>query len=551
MPIPGIEVKVQRPAPAAASTTRADVAVFAGLIARRKAPLPGQVRSTLADAGWREGGSFPVTETRLETLLGVPVAVESWSEFDALFDWRSRKTEEGARERLPCPLGLAVRQFFLQGGIRAWIIRCGDPLPLTNSASGDDESFRKGQLSALAGPIDGIADVQPILPGFEGRSSAADPLDTATWQGAALIYAIDDAAMLLLPDLADLAAGPAQVMDPPDEPPGPPEEFRPCAPVVGEETPQSRNARPRYRAPRLGRDGYRRWSSAIAQALRMLGRPRGPEHRRDVMLISALPIPDVDLAMPGGSEQWPLAMLCETGNAGTDSAQLALFDAAAIGNARLQLGYPWLATPDAAACPEGLQSPEGALAGLIARTALEQGAFRSAAGRILTSPVRLAPQIAGSDIARGLSGRAEWLGDRLCLFAERRGRIELISDSTAAEDRAWRKGGVSRLIATLLRTCRHMGQDLMFEPSGPAIWARIAAQVTTVLEQLRALGAFEGLSAAECYRVTCDRSTMTAADIDAGRVRCEVIVNPASPIERIVVTLALLEPVPALRQEAA
>jgi hypothetical protein len=44
---------------------------------------------------------------------------------------------------------------------------------------------------------------------------------------------------------------------------------------------------------------------------------------------------------------------------------------------------------------------------------------------------------------------------------------------------------------------------------------------------------------------------MTDADIDAGRVRCEVIVNPASPIERIVVTLALLEPVPALRLEAA
>jgi phage tail sheath protein FI len=44
---------------------------------------------------------------------------------------------------------------------------------------------------------------------------------------------------------------------------------------------------------------------------------------------------------------------------------------------------------------------------------------------------------------------------------------------------------------------------------------------------------------------------MTAADIDAGRVRCEVIVNPASPIERIVVTLALLEPVAALAQEAA
>jgi uncharacterized protein len=166
------------------------------------------------------------------------------------------------------------------------------------------------------------------------------------------------------------------------------------------------------------------------------------------------------------------------------------------------------------------------------------------------SLAQLAPALAGSDLARGLPGRAEWLGDRLCLFANRRGAIELVSDATAAEDRAWRKGSVSRLIALLLRACRHLGEELVFEANGPALWARLAAQVSALLEQLRALGAFDGLTA-ECYRVTCDRSTMTAADIDAGRVRCEVIVNPASPIERIVVTLALIEPVPLAVQEAA
>jgi len=35
---------------------------------------------------------------------------------------------------------------------------------------------------------------------------------------------------------------------------------------------------------------------------------------------------------------------------------------------------------------------------------------------------------------------------------------------------------------------------------------------------------------------------MTPADIDAGRVRCDVVLNPASPIERIAVNLALIEP---------
>jgi hypothetical protein len=549
MPIPGVQFKIRGPA-AAAATTRADVAVFAGLIGRRPTPLPSLVRATLANAGWREGGGFPVSEARLAALLGVPVAVESWTDFDALFDWRSRAPIPESEVRLPCPLGLAVRQFFLQGGVRAWILRCGDPLPLSDS-SPDADAFSKMQLNALGGPVGDGEEAQPILPGFLGRSKYADPLDSATWQGAALIYAIADAAMLLLPDLPDLAAGPAPTLEPAAEPPGPPEEFRPCAPAVPEDAPEAREARPLYRAPRLGANGFRLWSSALRHALQMLGRPRGPEHRRDVMLVSSLPIPGTGPQIPPGSEQWPLGVLSEKGNAGSKDAPLALFDADAIGNARLQLGYPWMATPDAAACPEGLQSPEGALAGMFARTALEQGAFRSAAGKTLASPALLVPRIAGSEIARGFAGRADWLGDRLCIFRERQGKIELISDATVAEDRAWRKGGVSRLIGTLLRACRHIGDDFIFEPAGPAVWAQLAARITAVLEQLRALGAFDGLSAPECYRVTCDRTTMTDADIDAGRVRCEVIVNPASPIERIIVTLALLEPVQALTQEAA
>jgi hypothetical protein len=548
--IPGIEFNVQRPVTPSAPTTRADVAVFAGLVARRPGPPPDRVVSALADSGWREGGSFDVSQARIDALLGVPVAVESWAEFDALFDWRSRRPVKGAEQKIPCALGLAVRQFFLQGGARAWIVRCGDPLPLTISPI-DADLFRTLQLKALGGQAGTNLDFQPILPGFQDLSPAADPLDVSTWQGAALVYAIDDAAMLLLPDLAELVAGPAEIMEQPPEPPGAPEQFRPCAPASPEEPPDVRDPRPLYSAPRLTMSGYRLWSAAIRHGLDMLGRPRGPEHRRDVMLISALPIPDTQFDMPHGSEQWPLAFLAKDRTAGTDKAPLALFDADAIGNPRLQLAYPWIATPDAAPCPEGIQSPEGALAGLIARTAIEQGAFRSAAGRPLASPAALVPSLAASDIARGLAGSAAWLGDRLCIFADRRGKIELLSDATAADDRAWRKGPVSRLTGILLRACRHIGDELIFEAAGPGLWTRTAGLVTAVLEQLRSAGAFEGQSAADSYLVTCDRSTMTNADIDAGRVRCEVIINPASPIERIIVTLSLLEPVRALTEEAA
>jgi uncharacterized protein len=435
MPAPGIEF-VTRPAKVAAGvSTRADVAVFAGLIGRRAGALPAAVRGALADAGWREGGTFDLPDSRIEGLLGVPVAVNSWAEFDTLFDWRSRAPIAGSVLRLPCPLGLAVRQFFAQGGAKAWIVRCGDPLSLAIprlDGESDEEletRFTARQLTALAGPIAPGTEAVPILPGFHARSRDADPLDPATWIGAAAIFAIDDAAMLLLPDLPELAGGPPQIAEPMPESPGPPEAFRPCAPDLGSEPALPvRDAVPEYRAPRLGQAQYRLWSDALGHALSLLGRPRGPAHRRDVMLISALPLPADSVDLAGRTAHWPLGLLNTSGFAGSKKAPLALFDGSAIGNARLQLGYPWLATGDAAPCPEGLQSPEGTLAGMLARSALDQGGFRSAAGRRVVGPVSAVPDIAPSDRARGLAGKADWLGDRLCLFAARRGVLELASD---------------------------------------------------------------------------------------------------------------------------
>src|SRR5690606_41915195 len=85
----------------------------------------------------------------------------------------------------------------------------------------------------------------------------------------------------------------------------------------------------------------------------------------------------------------------------------------------------------------------------------------------------------------------------------------------------------------------------------PALLSFPTRRSSDLLERLRTMGAFAGTSARECYRVTCDRSTMTASDIDAGRVRCDVVLNPASPIDRIEVNLALLDPLPSGAQREA
>ena len=548
MSAPGIFFRATRP-PAPPASSRADIALFAGLVARRPGALPdGFLAGRKRNAPAAEAGEFFD-----ERLLGVPVLVESWSEFDRLFDWTARTSVPGASDRVPSALGLAVRQFFRQGGVSAYIVRCGDPLPLA-VPDAKRNAFRKARTDALCGDAAPDKDRIPILPGLRGRSLPADPLDPASWLGAAAIFGVSDAALLVVPDLVDLVASSLEPAPEPEPAQGPPEEWRPCAPTIDDsDVPPARPAVRQFLAPRFGRGVYRRWSAAVAHCLTTLGRPRGPAHRRDVMLIAALPLPEQAADLPERIANWPLPLLDRQGFAGTDDRPLALFDAAAIGNARLQLGYPWMKTPDAAACPEGLQSPEGALAGVLARSALEKGAFRSAADTALHGPVQLHPALAFSDRNRGYErpaggdaehpiNRADWLGDRLCLFAARRGTVSLISDATFAQDRAWRPGGISRLIGIVLRAARHVGDDLVFEPSGPRLWRSCVDAMVAILEQLRAMGAFSGSSARECYYVACGRNTMTAADIDAGRVRCDVVLNPASPIHRIEVNLALIEP---------
>ncbi len=549
MPLPGITFTTSGPQ-APGLSSRADVAMFVGCVARRGAALPGAVRDALKADGWTPTGVFKAAAERMDSLLGLPVPVESWSEFDALYAWNRRPMAPGSDQTVPCPLGLAVKRFFAEGGARAYIVRTGDPLPLDDAAAGP-EAFSKAKRLLLAWKTSKPADAalrQPILSGLGGLGTPCDPADPATWTGAAVAYAVEDAALLLLPDLIDLCAGAPHPAPLPQEPPGPPEIFKPCGAAAPDLAPEARVARPALLAPRLDAEGYAIWSRALRFTLDLLGRPKGPAHRRDLTLVSAMPLPLVEEGgFSGGEECWPLALLDRPALAGPG---LRLLDDGAVGNARLQLAYPWIATRDAMDLPEGLESPEGALAAVIARSALQRGAFRSAAGEPLRSVIALTPEIGTSDLARGIAGKADWLGDRLSLFAVRRGRIELFSDSTMAPQRAWRPGGTSRLMGILLRASRTLGDDLVFEPSGPILWGRLRAALEALCDSLRALGAFTGRSRDEAFTVSCDASTMTQADIDNGRVVATLSFLPAQPIERVTVVLQLIAASETAREAA-
>ncbi|MDM0011735.1 phage tail protein [Variovorax sp. J22P168] len=516
--------------PLAADLRRADVACFVGHVARRSAvPLPDAVRAQLREGGWIDGiRARPSAE--VESLLNLPVVIDSWARFDALFAWEARPLRADPADTdtgiAVCAtyLGAAVRSFFARGGRRAVVVRVGDPWPYIETLA-DPAAARRERLRRM-------------VPDFADRSNAARlfvPTEPSTWQGIHHLYGLRDVSLVLLPDLADACcvteAAPRTELPPPAVPTG----FVECS---ANDAPPDDSTLRRVPAPRLDSDGYLAWQLALVAVRAFLAR-----HQREVMLLAALPLPQPDTQRVSGDGQVhaQAAMLAYLQRIGiVPPSPIPSDQDAGAASAFVQLAWPWLRTHAAADLPEWLESPDGVLAGLVAAGATARGSFRSVAGDFSVPRLR--------DVADA-EPRPSWgLGDdspdaqlarHVCLFAQQPDGWALQSDVTLSSHEGWRFGGSSRLMGTLLRSARAAGDSLVFDLNGPATWAGLRRAIERLLTGFWNEGAFAGATLADAFAVRCDRSTMTQADLDAGRLVVEITVRPAASIERITVVLDL------------
>jgi hypothetical protein len=175
--------------------------------------------------------------------------------------------------------------------------------------------------------------------------------------------------------------------------------------------------------------------------------------------------------------------------------------------------------------PGGLLPSDGVLAGLLARSALERGAFRSAAGQPVPALDLGTPALADQE--------------RLSLFVRTPRGIELAADHTTSDLLAWRPAAVSRLLALVIRAARRLGETSLFEPSGERLWREVEVLLASLLRRVHAAGGLAGTAPEDGFRVRCDRTTMSQADIDNGRLIVEIVLTPAVPVEQIRVRLPL------------
>jgi hypothetical protein len=534
---------------------RADVACFVGRVHRRVlpggddpvepayTPLPPPVERWLRENGWSGPPPFGRPDAQVQALLDVPVPCENWETFDQLFAWERRPYRGGALGGTY--LAAAVRSFFAQGGRLCYVVRVGDPW-----APGATRDAR-------------LATLPELIPGW-GASRRAEPAARRSWRGMGLLFGLPDVSFVALPDLAEACAPDPSPHRAVPEPPPPEEVFVECS--AGESAPSPDRHPPLVRAPRCDEAGYRYWGEAVRAAADIVRR-----HAREVQLVAALPIPADDLQAPGGSDTFYVrgpvdaqayaAALSEQ-QAGSyfarDSLLRFLTDGGwlresigegppSIASAFVQLTYPWLRTPGSQLLPEGLEGPEGALTGLLARNALLRGTYFSAAALPLADILEVHPVVTRDQLDHPLhdlggdSGPDRTLAQRVSLIGPTPRGIRLLSDVTTSRDESHRPASVNRLVAAVIRAARRLGEEMTFEASGERTWRRVEERLGDLLLGLLREGALRGATPADAFHVRCDRSTMTQNDVDEGRVIAQVTLQPAAPVEEIVVVLSMTD----------
>ena len=118
--------------------------------------------------------------------------------------------------------------------------------------------------------------------------------------------------------------------------------------------------------------------------------------------------------------------------------------------------------------------------------------------------------------------------------------IRLWSARTRADtDSEWKYIHLRRFAVFLEQSIEQGLQWVVFDPNRPRLWTQVRAQVRTFLNAVFRQGAFPAATPEEAFFVRCDRTTMTQADIDSGRLVIHVGIAPIRPAEFVLLRIGL------------
>ena len=175
----------------------------------------------------------------------------------------------------------------------------------------------------------------------------------------------------------------------------------------------------------------------------------------------------------------------------------------------------------------------GHVAGVISRLDRERGAHHTPANAQVFEALDVSQRFDQPSQSLLFAG-----GVNLLRCAPGRG-IQVWGGRTLDHERTGQFIAHRRLVHRLVRAIRRVAEPLVFETNGPELWLTLVRAITTVLLEAYRSGALKGARPEEAFRVTCDEKTNPPDEIDRGRLLCEVEIAPATPMEFILLRIAL------------
>jgi phage tail sheath protein FI len=172
--------------------------------------------------------------------------------------------------------------------------------------------------------------------------------------------------------------------------------------------------------------------------------------------------------------------------------------------------------------------PDGAVAGIYARSNVERGVHKAPANEVVRGNLRFS-----RDVNKGTQDVLNPGGVNCLRFFEGRG-YRVWGARTISSDPEWKYLNVRRLFIFLEHSIDRWTQWVVFEPNGEQLWSRVRLSIESFLTRIWRDGALMGSKPEDAFFVRCDRSTMTQDDLDNGRLVCEIGVAPMKPAEFVI-----------------
>jgi len=191
------------------------------------------------------------------------------------------------------------------------------------------------------------------------------------------------------------------------------------------------------------------------------------------------------------------------------------------------LYYPWITVTNPVDDSNIDVPPAAYMAGIWARTDYDRGVIKAPANEVVRSALDFAVHInkaqqellnpEGVNCLRYLPGGFLVWGAR-----------------TVADDPEWKYLNIRRYFNYLEKSIDEGTQWVVFEVNGPHLWDSVRHTIEGFLLNEWRTGALLGAKPEQGFFVRCDASTMTADDLDQGRLICLIGVAAARPAEFVI-----------------